>query len=94
MDYGADWSLSLNSSFYPKVWYRIVSSDIGDILYAVTYPGYIYKSTSSGRLWNLLYSAPNDKYWEGIACTSTGQYIVAVSDLTGIYRSSNYGNTW
>jgi hypothetical protein len=32
--------------------------------------------------------------WNSIACSSNGQYMIAGKDTSGIYVSSNYGETW
>jgi hypothetical protein len=71
------------------------SADGTELVAAVSGQG-IYISTNSGATW-LQNTAPNIP-WEGVACSSDGTTLVAVSRAylgTGqIYVSTDSGNTW
>jgi photosystem II stability/assembly factor-like uncharacterized protein len=75
----------------------VACSANGTIVYITVYGLGIWKSVDSGSTFvNILY---NTSGWVGIRCSSSGQYLVAISrPLNGnsgyIWTSSNYGVSW
>ncbi len=68
----------------------VAATTDGTKLFATVANGGIWASTNSGANWTQT-TAPT-KSWGGIACSSNGTQVVAVSDA--IYKSSNAGATW
>jgi photosystem II stability/assembly factor-like uncharacterized protein len=65
----------------------------GSISYICQASGYIYKSDNYGISWAQL-SQPS-RNWSSIACSSTGQVVVASIQLgSSIYVSLDYGVSW
>ena len=60
-------------------------------LFAGTFQNGIYRSTDNGIVWVSLNSELTDKYIFSFAANNS--FLFACTN-TGIYRSSNYGNSW
>jgi photosystem II stability/assembly factor-like uncharacterized protein len=84
-------------------WNCVTSSSNGTILVAGILGGGIYRSIDGGSTW-LTTNAPTDGQWTGLACSSDGTKLVAVStgsenssgvtSLGYIYTSTNSGSSW
>jgi hypothetical protein len=102
-DGGAQWT---KTGAPTNEWSAVASSSDGTKLVAVahtggpgceqslqgTYTGPIYTSTDSGNTWTEQ-NAPSN-YWTGVASSSDGTKLVAVSRNGPIYTSSDSGVTW
>ena len=99
---GNTFSQSLSSSVSTgSTWGSITMSDSGAYVYVTTSgscPSNMIYSTSSGSTNNWMAAGVASGNWDAVAVSSTGQYIVAVSNNNNpcsyagmIYGSSNYG---
>jgi hypothetical protein len=62
---------------------------------AATYgnPGHIFTSSDSGTSWTM--RAPElNTYWQGIAMSSNGKYLIAGAYNGNVYSSNDFGITW
>jgi hypothetical protein len=91
-DYGVTWVASVGPA---ATWTEICCSDNGQYFFACSQGGGFYKSTDYGVNFVLAYAGPYVDF-RGIACSSTGQYVVAT--LGPAYPnqllSINYGVTF
>lgn len=91
---GGDWISNsfVPSSFASAVWIYAATSADGKKSWAIQDgPPPIFVSTNSG-----VWDATTAVYWnwEALAASTDGTRLVAVAYLTGVYTSTNFGNTW
>jgi hypothetical protein len=92
-DSGYTWVSQVGSGY--RVWAGMAGSSNGSILYAQAFDGEIYKSTNYGVTWTT--TPVGIKYWNGIACDSTGVYVAAVDGAASagsVWTSADSGATW
>ena len=94
-DFGTTWAQS-NAPPNPGGggWTRIASNAAGDKMIAAVYGGLIYRSTNYGLDWSSLNTGTGNAYWDGLASDNTGQYLVAIEHLVGIFNSNDSGLSW
>ena len=88
-DYGVLWAAS---DAPVHTWTEICCNTAGTIFYACANTGGIFKSINSGVNWLLAYAGPVVD-WRGVACSSSGQYVLATAGpaYANQWVSSNYG---
>ncbi|HIE05478.1 MAG TPA: hypothetical protein EYP58_01620 [bacterium (Candidatus Stahlbacteria)] len=94
-DGGATWTKVMNAKGMKFTSYPVPS----DTVYLATYGSYIKRSTDGGSSWQTIGSGlPSSSIWSVDADPSSPNIIYAVPATwmtqLGLYRSSDYGNTW
>jgi hypothetical protein len=96
-NFGLTWT---NASAPGTYWRGMAGTPDGTTLFSSdnSYNGRIYKSTNFGASWAPLSGSPNVGYWDKLACSTNGNFVIAASDGGGnpahIYISTNSGTNW
>jgi hypothetical protein len=89
------WS-PVSTNFFSGGWLTYASDSTFQYIYAASNGGQgIWRSTNSGVFWSK--AGLTNPYWQSVACSSDGQYVIAGGQggyNTGVWLSSNYGQTW
>lgn len=99
-NYGDTWSQVLSIATAQQILAEIALSASGQTIATVTYGydgstyaiGSIYTSRDYGATWTQVTQVT--QIWQGIAVSTSGQYMTAVARAGAIYVSSDYGATW
>jgi hypothetical protein len=89
-DSGTTWSQ--NSAAQGEYGYAVTQSVDGAIIYVAQQSGSILVSRDKGKTFSTLYSST--AAWKSIKCSDNGQYIYAGNDISEIWYSSNFGETF
>lgn len=81
-------------------WVALASDASGQSLFSVSgydilngYNGQVLLSDDFGSVWYTQSTSPLG-YWQGIACSTSGQFLVAVMQTGAIYSSPDFGISW
>ena len=75
-------------------WGGVAIDYTGTHLFAAQDPGGLYMSSNRGATWQLAQNGiPTNANFEDVACSSSGQYVIALTS-TATLLSSNYGASW
>jgi len=97
------WRLSLNTVSSGGAFGGAASSASGRYIVAARIGGYLYVSKDGGSSW-VVALGDIRRYWYGVTCSSSGQYMAAASSSRSstavpywdnrIYVSDDHGDTW
>lgn len=88
-DSGTTWTTRTSVGLHN--WYSLAASADGTIIYASNlYEFILYKSTDSGATWTTINI---NNQFDKMACSANGSTVAGLNG-TGLFISTNYGNTW
>ena len=91
-DGGVSWKELTSSGI--KNWSSVTTSGNGNIITAVADNDFIYRSIDRGVTWNTYVNGQIDISSQGVACSATGEKMVASSMLGEVFTSNDFGTTW